>query len=329
MAQGLASPDALDQIVREMDAVEAELGRQVQSQVRLVEQVGSHTLSGGGKRLRPAFLALSARATGLPFDRGRASRLGACLEMIHMATLIHDDVIDRAETRRGRETASAVFGNTASILSGDVLLAKAMSMLAQDGDLGIIRMVSASVVEMAEGEVRELEARGLFDIKEDDHLEILRMKTASFIRCCCEAGAMMAGAPEQMRSALGAYGYHIGMAFQIVDDLLDYRGKAAETGKPRTTDFREGCATLPLIYLRNVLSETEDRMARAKFGNGVTDEELALICEWMKDRGPFDQAQQLANHHVKAALDALAVLPATDERKLLEIVADFVVLRQS
>ncbi|HEY0867885.1 MAG TPA: polyprenyl synthetase family protein, partial [Fimbriimonas sp.] len=212
ITKGSIQPDLLESISDEVARVEEELQRQVGSQIELVQKVGRHTLKAGGKRLRPALVTLAARATGLEFDPERTRRLGACMELIHMATLIHDDVVDNSSTRRGRPTAAVEFGNTASILSGDVLLAKAMLLLAQDGDLDIIRCVSEAVVDLAEGEVRELEVRGEFDLEEETHLEVLRLKTATFIAVCCEVGAIVAGAASTVRQALHSYGNQIGMA---------------------------------------------------------------------------------------------------------------------
>lgn len=308
-------------------SVEDELREQMGSRIDVVAQIGNHTLGAGGKRLRPAFVALAARAIGRSFDPDRTRKVGACMEMIHMATLIHDDVIDHAATRRGRPTASAAFGNTAAILSGDVLLSKAMALLAHDGDLEIIRTVSQAVVEIAEGEVRELEVRGMYDLSESDHLEVLRMKTASFIQCCCEAGALIAGGGETERTALATYGHHIGMAFQIVDDLLDYRSE--RTGKPKAGDFREGQATLPLIYLRGNLDQDEADLARRKFGNGVTDDELSAIVGWMHGRGAFERTEAAARAHVARAAAALAPLPESAEKALLKQVGEFVLSRDS
>lgn len=319
----------LTELTGDVSAVEEELEKQMVSRVPKVEQIGMHTLVAGGKRLRPAFLALSARATARPYEVARTRRLGACMEMIHMATLIHDDVIDNAATRRGRETASAIHGAAASVLSGDVLLSRAMSILAQDADLEIIRNVSQSVAEMAEGEVRELSGRHDFDLDESEHLEVLHMKTAAFIESCCEVGAMVAGASVDERHALREYGYHVGMAFQIIDDLLDYRADHEVTGKPRATDFREGCATLPLIYLRPALTEHEGEVARRKFGNGVTDDELMMICDWMRDRGAFDRAQAKAQAHAEEAIGRLEILPDTPARALLQAAAEYVVARES
>ncbi len=321
--------DLMSQIAEEVHAVEQELHRQVESQVDLVSKIGKHTLDAGGKRLRPAFVSLCAKAIGNDYDPARARKLGACMEMIHMATLIHDDVIDHAATRRGRSTASSVFGNTGSILSGDVLLSKAMSLLAQDGDIEIIRKVSDAVVEMAEGEVLELEFRGIFDISEEQHMRVLRMKTAAFIESCCEVGGIIAGATPEERNALRTYGHHVGLAFQIVDDLLDYRGSEDRTGKPLATDYKEGCATLPLIYLSSKLDAGETELARQHFGNGVTDDDLKWLIQQMNDRGTFKDVEKFAREHLDAAVNAIQSLPETASKSLLSAVAHFILRRDS
>ena len=321
-------PSLLAQVAVEVSRVEDELRRQVASQVSLVEQVSRLTLDAGGKRLRPAFVALAAKATGRHFEGDRTTKLGACMELIHMATLIHDDVIDNSATRRGRPSAGAEFGNTAAILSGDVLLAKSMAILAQDGDLEIIRTVSGAVVEMAEGEVRELEARGDFDLEPAEHYDIMRRKTAAFIQACCEVGALVANAPDSMRTALSEFGHHIGIAFQIVDDILDYRGDKAKTGKTIGTDFRDGQATLPLIFLRERLSDAEGKIARRRFGSSANDDEIRMISDWMDSRGVYQLAEQSARQHVEAAHAALDRLPDSQSRDLLRTVAEFVIDRK-
>lgn len=320
--------DLLQELTQEIALVEEELNLQVQSQVRSIADVAKHTLRAGGKRLRPAFVAIGAKATGLQYDHRRTQRVGASLEMIHMATLIHDDVIDNSATRRGRPTAAAVYGNRASILSGDALLAKATVLLTQDGDPDLIRVVCEAVVDMAEGEVREVETRGSFDLAEADHLEILRMKTASFIEACCESGAIVAGAGADTRRALRDYGRHVGLAFQIVDDILDYRGDRAKTGKPLATDFREGQATLPLIYLRDQLSKSEEALVRSKFGETVTDDEIRMISAWMESRGVFARCQSRAEEYVSVALSAVKELPEETSREFLGTVAEYVLKRQ-
>ncbi|CAN5730472.1 polyprenyl synthetase family protein [soil metagenome] len=321
-------PDLLARVSDEVEKVEEELRHQVRSHVDLVERVGRLTLEAGGKRLRPAFVTLAARATGLPFDEDRAVRLGAVMEMIHMATLMHDDVIDGASTRRGKPTAGATYGGTAAILGGDVLLAKAMMILANDGDIEIIRSTSQTMVEIAEGEVRELEVRGDFDLDEVDHLDVLRRKTAAFIEACTEMGAHLAEASHEVRRALKDYGHHVGIAFQIVDDLLDYRGDKSQTGKEIGTDFRDGQATLPLIYLRPKMSEAESAIARRRFGADPTGDELRLIADWMDSRGAFSEAEKTAERHIAEARNCLSVLPDTPARAVLETVAAYVLERK-
>jgi octaprenyl-diphosphate synthase len=322
--------ELLADLAKYVREVEALLEEECGSAVRLVEDVNLLTLHAGGKRIRPILAFLSALTTGLNFDRGRVVKIGACLEMIHMATLIHDDVIDGAATRRGKPTASAIHGATASVLSGDVLLSKAMRILAMDGDLSLIRLVSEAVVEMAEGEVRELEVRGDFDLDEEEHMRVLRMKTAAFIECCCRAGILLCDqATEAMEIAAGQYGHHLGLAFQVADDLLDFRGDHVKTGKPRATDFREGSATLPLIYLRPSLSEEELAFTRCKFGNGVTDAEVDMIAGWMDVRGAYVQAESEAYRLADEAQASLASFPHAPARVLLETVSDFVVAREA
>ncbi len=326
--EGKIDPASLTLIAHEIAEVERVLAIEVGSRVQLVTEVCTHTLHAGGKRLRPALVTLCARATGLPFDPIRARRLGACMEMIHMATLIHDDVIDGAGIRRGKPTASAVFGNTAAILSGDVLLARAMAILAQDGDLEIIRMVSEAVVELAEGEVKELETRGRLDLTKEEHFQILRLKTASFIEACCRTGAKIAQAPVETEDALGTFGHHIGIAFQLVDDLLDYRGSHDKTGKPRATDFHEGCPTLPLISLVAKLNADELAWVKEVFGE-AKEPDVDQIVGWMESHGAFAQADRAADEAVEAAATALSRAPLSAERDVLEAVARFVRARQA
>lgn len=323
------TPSQVEEIKQFSADVEQCLADAVGSRIALVENVSRLTLQSGGKRLRPILVYLAASATGRPFDRERTVRLGACLEMIHMATLVHDDVIDHADTRRGSPTAFSVYGNTASVLGGDVLLAKAMVMLADDGDLDIIRTVSRAVVDLAEGEVHELELRGKLDLSEAEHFEVLSQKTATFIAACCRTGARIAGATESEEDALAEFGHDVGTAFQIVDDLLDYRGDSSKTGKPVATDFREGCATLPLIRLHATLTDDERLFVAERFDNGVDENDLATVVRWMEERKTFCSAQQTADSLLANAVERLDVLPESPYRQLLASVADFVGARES
>lgn len=329
IALGTVDSSLLDWMNEEIDAVENELAGLISSPVALVAGVGRHTLRAGGKRLRPAFTMTAAAAIGRPYETSRARLYASVMEMIHMASLIHDDVIDGSLARRGQPTAHHVFGVTESVLSGDVLLARAMACMAKDGDVAVTRTVADAVVEVAEGEVRELAARGQFEISEEEHLEILSLKTASFIRACCEVGAQLAGADEDQRRGLRSFGEHVGLAFQMADDILDYRGKGSDTGKPAAMDFRDGQATLPLIYLRDTLSDEETLVLRSRFGNGVSDDEIRMICGWMETRGAFERVEEAARREVELGKAALLVLPESPYRDLMTSVADYVLSRRA
>ncbi len=311
------------------EQVEAALHQQVGSRVPMVEEVGKLTLEAGGKRLRPALVRLSAAASGKPYDPHRAVQLGCAMEMIHMATLIHDDVIDDADTRRGAPTAFSRYGATASILGGDVLLAKAMELLALDGDLAIIRMVSRAVVELAEGEVEELTLRGRLDISAEEYKQVIRMKTAGFIECCCRVGSLLAGADESTEESLARYGHGLGMAFQIVDDVLDFRGDAAKTGKPVAGDFREGQPTLPLLFLLDRLSPPERAEVDRSFGAEPSAETIDQVIRLMNRYGSLSQAYQTACEYATEAIAGLNSLTDSHERRLLTGVAQFVLDRES
>ena len=317
------SQELLSRLEQDRSAIEETLKALVVSGVPTVHSVCTHTLNAGGKRLRPGLVLMAAEATGRPFDRQRALRLGACMEMVHMATLIHDDVIDHAATRRGQPTAANVFGNTPAILSGDVLLARAMTVLAEDGDLAIIREVSRAVVDMAEGEALEVMHRGNLRLSLDEHMPVLRLKPATFIECCCKLGGMVEGASKEVCEALGSYGYTLGMAFQVVDDLLDFEGNEEKTGKPVATDFREGCATLPLIYFLEVADSDQMVKVQSWFGECCSDEEVTQLTEWL-GMDALGRARETGSEFADLARSALSTLPHTAQRDLLQSLCDYV-----
>ncbi len=319
----------LVQLASDVESVERRLSALVVSSVPLVSEVGKLTLEAGGKRLRPAFLILSARATGAKFDIQRAINLGACMELIHMATLIHDDVIDEADQRRGKPTASHQFGNVGSILSGDVMLARAMTLLAEDGDLEMIRAASTMVVTMAEGEAREVSVRGRIDLDEATHLLILREKTAAFVECCCRMGAMMTNAEPDRIAALAKYGHHLGLAFQMVDDLLDYRGQVSRTGKGTGTDFRDGCPTLPLILLYQKANAEQRKFLAQNFGTPASDDVLAEVHSLFEQSGTYAETEARATAEMDLALAALELLPKGSHRDLLAAAGRFVLKRDA
>lgn len=310
-----------------LSRVDAELGTLCASEVELADCVAEAMLQAGGKRLRPLLVIASYRAAGgNPESEQRAIRLGACFEMIHMATLLHDDVIDDASTRRGQPTAFAMFGPTAAVLSGDVLLAKAMQVLAEDGEIEIIRAASQAVVDLAEGEVLELQSRSIHDLDLKTYELIIQKKTASLIECCCRVGAMAAGSEPEVVDALGRFGFHVGRAFQYVDDLLDYRGREAELGKVPGTDFAEGAATYPWILLLRARPHKQSRRLLRGFGSGQAAR-VDLARRSMENLRIFEQVESEAREELRLAQSQLARLPETADRVTLHSVAEFVVTR--
>lgn len=318
----------LDYVRPDLEAVEAAMNDDLGSDVRTVYALTNHILSAGGKRLRPAMVALSARAITPECERRRVAMVGAAVEFVHMATLVHDDVVDNTATRRGKPTANAVFGNGVAVLCGDYILARAMRLLALDGDLRIIRTVSEITIEMSEGEVMEISATGRADLPLAEYLEILRKKTAVFVEGCCRCGAILAGADERSEAALADYGYRLGMAFQIADDLLDYTGDPLITGKPRGSDLRDGRATLPFLLALDAATPEERSRLHSAFGKAeLTDEEIQEVCAILEGYEAFDRTRSAARTHVVEADAALAVLPPSIARDCFSALTDYVVQR--
>ena len=253
-------------------------------------------------------------------------------EMIHMATLMHDDVVDESRERRGRPTANAVFGNAITVLTGDFLLARSIALLAHDNDnLDIVRVFSDVTVAMAEGEVLQAAIAGNLDIPFTTYEEVIRRKTATFLAGCCETGGMIGGATDSERDALRAYGHDLGIAFQIADDLLDLLGDPRQTGKPRGTDLRDGRVTLPLIHalhadngdgeerilLRDILARPEE----------LGDSEITRAAGLIERLGGFDAARRVAEEHAECAVCHLRPFAASPYKATLERLARFVVGR--
>jgi octaprenyl-diphosphate synthase len=312
----------------DLAAVEARMNAELGSDVRTVYALTRHVLNAGGKRLRPAMVALAARAVRPNAETERIAMVGAGVEFVHMATLVHDDVVDNTATRRGKPTANAIFGNGVAVLSGDYILARAMRLLTLDGDIRIIRAVSEITVEMSEGEVMEIQATNKPDLPMAEYLEILRKKTAVFVEGCCRCGAMLGGAEARLEEALAAYGYRLGMAFQIADDLLDYTGDPDITGKPRGSDLRDGRATLPFLLALEGATAAERKRLLAAFGNAALDDAGVLeICDILAAHDAFDRTREAARDHVEKAAEALALLPPSLARDCFSALTDYVVLR--
>ena len=316
----------LEMVQPDLAAIEDRINREILSDVRAIYQLSGHLLTAGGKRLRPAMLALSAKAVDPNVEPERVEAVGASVELVHMATLVHDDVVDDTATRRGKPTANAVFGNGIAVLTGDYLLAKAMRLLAIEGDLRVIRTISDITVEMSEGQVLELSATGDPRIPLETYFDIISKKTAVFVEGCCRSGAILARAAPKQEEALARYGYHLGMAFQIADDLLDYAGDPLITGKPIGTDLKDGRATMPFLYALE--QKVESARLTQRFGDPDTAEyEIRQLVKAMDSSGVFTRCRADAQTHVNKAAKSLAPLPESPAKSCFLALTDYVIQR--
>lgn len=316
-------------VVRDdLEAVETRLRREVVSIIPTITHLGEHVLGAGGKRLRPAVLCLAGRASGDP-PADRLVALATAVELLHMATLVHDDVVDEAGTRRGRPSANALYGNTVTVLTGDYLLARAVRLIAHDGDLEMIRAVSDASLLLAEGEVLQLLHIGRVDVTAQDYFEVTRRKTGALLEVCCEVGARCAGASEDARNALKAFGHAMGMAFQIADDILDYLGDPARTGKPTGGDLLEGKLTLPLIYALNASPPAPRQHMTDRLLAGVCADDVPDVCDFIIRYGGFDRARVRAAELAESAERRLSCLPDSAAADALRQLARYMVSRDA
>ena len=317
-----------DYIRPDLDAVEARLDASIGSDVRTVSALTTHILRAGGKRLRPAMVALSARAQQSDIERTRIATIGAAVELIHMASLVHDDVVDATGTRRGKPTANALFGNGVAVISGDYILARAMRLLADDGDVRLLRIIADITVTMSEGEVMEIAVAGRHDLPMAEYLEILRKKTAVFLEGCCRCGAVIANADARTENALAQYGSRLGLAFQLADDLLDYTGDPEITGKPRGSDLRDGRATMPFLLALQDAGPAQRGQLLTAFGDPALDDAAVLrICALLSTYGSFDRTRDFAQEQVELAAEALVSLPSSPALDCFYALTSYVVLR--
>ncbi len=318
----------LDLIRTDLHDVERALQAAAASEVHPVDALAQHVLLAGGKRLRPATVILTARALSRDPDPDRLVRVASAMELVHTATLVHDDVVDNTSIRRGAATANAVFGNGVAVISGDFLLARAVSMLAREPDTRLIRTVADVTVDMSEGEVQELVTTGEPKLTEEAYFCLIQKKTASFIEGCCRCGAIVAGSDALREKAVSDYGLHIGMAFQLADDLLDYVGDPAKTGKAVGTDLREGRATLPFLYgLRRASDGARERLLSSFANPSLREATISTVIRTLDALGAFTHARSVAVEHAEEAKRALGVLEDTAYRQALADLADYVVNR--
>jgi octaprenyl-diphosphate synthase len=310
----------------DLERVEAEILGELDSPVALIQEMGGYIAGAGGKRLRPMLLLLAARLAGYVGPRG--VRLACVVELLHTATLIHDDVVDQAPLRRGRPSANAQWGDDASVLVGDHLYSKSFAMLVRDNDRAVMETLARSTVSMTEAEVFQLELKRTGVTTEADYLRIITQKTASFMSACCRIGALLGGVPAEQVDALTQYGLDIGVAFQISDDSLDFVANQDRLGKAIGADLREGKRTLPLIAMLARATPAESERVKSLLKRHDLDaEEIDEIRRYVVDHEGVEYALAQAHEYARAAKAALAAFNPSEERETLALVADFVVDR--
>ena len=310
----------------DLHQVEREFARHVQSQVAVIPAIGNYVQDSGGKRIRPAVLLMAARMAG--YTGERAVLYAAVIEFIHTATLVHDDIIDESELRRGRDAVHTRWGNHVTVLFGDFLYLKSMSLALTQDHLEIIRLLCDVTLRIVEGEIYQLTKNGVVDLSEEEHFDIVRRKTAYLFAGSAKIAGMLGPTSREQQDALWEYGLNIGMAFQIVDDLLDFTGEEVVLGKPVGGDLREGKMTLPVIHL---LARGDDR-ADALIRRAVVERTLS-IDEWREIRTllaqarSIDYARRVATEYVERAKKALCAFPPSPEREALMFLPDYVISR--
>lgn len=300
--------------------------RRMQSPVQLIPQLAGHIIAAGGKRLRPMLTIASARTCG--YRGERHIPLAACVEFIHTATLLHDDVVDTSDLRRGMATANAVWGNKSSVLVGDFLFSRSFQLMVEDGSLQVLDILSSAAAVIAEGEVLQLITANDTETGEQAYLDVIRSKTATLFAAACRIGAVVAERPRVEQEALESYGLNLGIAFQLVDDVLDYSAAQATLGKTVGDDFEDGKITLPLILaFRRGDSEERGFWRRAVEDMDQREGDLAHAVDLMKRHGALRDTVARARHYGDMARDALGIFPESPGKDALTDVIDFSIER--
>ncbi len=310
----------------DLEQVDREFGRHVESQVELIPKIGRYIQTSGGKRVRPAVLLMAARLSGYQGDR--AVLYASVVEFIHTATLVHDDIIDDSDLRRGRLAVHSRWGNDITVLLGDYLYIKSMALALTHDTLDIVRLLCDVTLRMIEGELYQLTKNGDADITEDQHFDIIRRKTAFLFGGCAQIGGMLGRVNPEQEQALQEYGFNLGIAFQIVDDLLDFTGDLAAMGKPVGADLREGKMTLPLIHLLGQGQEVGEKIVRDIMASRTaTEEQWNELLRALKEHRSIDYAYRRAVEFAECAKKPLFAFPPSAERDALLALPDYVLSR--
>ena len=310
-----------------MNSVNAVILDRMQSRIPLIPALAGHLIAGGGKRMRPMLTLAGASLVG--YGGSRHYQLAAAVEFIHTATLLHDDVVDGSDMRRGRQTANIVYGNPANVLVGDFLFSRSFELMVEDGSIKVLRILSNAAAVITEGEVDQLVAQRQIETTEERYLSIINGKTAALFAAACRVAAVVAERPEAEELALDAYGRNLGIAFQLADDAIDYDSDAAEMGKAAGDDFREGKMTLPVI-LAYARGNTAERAfwREAIAGDRNSDDDLAHAIALIRKHDAVHATRERARHYAQRAIDAIAAFPASAAKAAMTEAAEFAVARR-
>ena len=299
----------------------------MQSDVPLIPQLARYLIAAGGKRIRPLLTLASAEIFNAPMDK--TYYLAAAVEFIHSATLLHDDVVDESHERRGQQSANVIFGNQASVLVGDFLFSKSFQLMVEARSLDILRILSNAAAVIAQGEVLQLATTNDISTSQDAYMRVIESKTAALFAAACEIGPVLAGAPQEQISAIRDYGSHIGIAFQITDDTLDYSADQALLGKDIGDDFKEGKMTAPIIFaLKNATADERDFWQRVIGEKQQDDGDFESALKLIEKYNALEASEALARAHAAKAKDSLRALPAGEMTEILAQIADYTVARR-
>lgn len=310
-------------IAEDMQKVDAVIRSRLNSDVVMIRTIGEYIISAGGKRMRPAMVLMIANALGYKGDLHHL--LAAVIEFIHTSTLLHDDVVDESDMRRGRETANAVFGNAASVLVGDYLYSRSFEMMVDVDSMRVMQIISQATTVIAEGEVLQLLNVHDPDVTVERYIQVVRYKTAKLFEAATQVAAVIAGASPEIEEAAAAYGRHVGTAFQLIDDVLDYSGSVESLGKNVGDDLREGKPTLPLIRVMEVGTPEQQALIRKAIETG--DADFEAVAKAIHATDALDYTRQMAVKEAEIAQQALAVLPDSVYKQSLSALAKFSVER--
>ena len=315
-------------VKNDLDAIEAALKYNLNPHIDLVAKIAGHILFAGGKRLRPLLMILSAKLCG--YKGKNHIVLSTVFEYLHAATLLHDDLIDEASTRRGKTAAHLIWGNSETILTGDFLLARSIRIATETNNISLMKNIAEVTEKMSLGEICQLMNAGNTDISEKQYMDIISGKTAILFQCACRTGAIIANVPEKVQKALSVYGFSLGIAFQMADDLLDYTSETKTIGKNVGADLKEGKITLPVIYaLKHACAKDRATMEKIITNNVFSQDDFKILIELIKKYNGFSYTRQCAESYAADAKNALLFINNSETKNILIDIADYALSREA